>query len=623
MSLFKRLNLLAWLALGWAMWRRRAGRYDRFTLRLYWQAWRGSGSEAAWCALRMFRHDLGRGQLNRAGGPTVVPSSSPYLTQIVAMQAEWHHAFEGCVRQAASGAGVCLVGNAQSLRGAGQGAAIDTAALVVRFNHCFVPSEAQQDVGARTDVWVMAPGYVGPMPSLHAVRFVVVTGPEPQNRLKRWPQLQAFGQAGVPVLMVPLHAWRQCVARLGAPPSAGVLVLTWLLSLRAAHSAAGIAVYGIGAGVVPGRAYHLALPKHRPTSRHNWAGEAAWCHDLRVSGRVGGLPAPHVPVLAMANRTIQRLPGLSGLLGGRVLSWSRLGVFPAQATHTVGWGRKPSGLRAQKVARARGLGCYLLEDGFVRSYGTGDCFPPLSIVVDDVGIYYDSTRPSALELLLNSSADLLEGCAGEAAQAKSLILQHGLSKYNHAPRAGALPVPAGCLPSAPRVLLVDQTLGDVSVSLGGADEQTFRAMLSAALLRHPDAIIYVKTHPEVSAGQKKGYLSALKDEGRVVVLRDLAQPLSLISQVSHVYVVSSTMGFEALLAGKPVTCFGMPWYAGWGATHDEQTCSRRTHVRSVDELFAAAYLHYARYLNPSTFQRGSILDVIQWLLCQRDGGVRA
>lgn len=616
MSLFMRLNLLAWLALALALWRRRTGLYDRLTLRLFWQAWLGTRSQVARHALRMFRHDLGVGRLN-------VTASS--VAAIVAKQDAWRMAFERCVRQALAGAGVCVVGNAQSLRGAGRGTAIDAAGLVVRFNHCLVASELHQDVGRRTDVWVMSPGYVGPRPNLNELKFVVVTGPEPQYRLKRWAHLQAFEHAGVPVLVVPLAVWRGCVSRLAAPPSAGMLVLMWLLSLTSNHRSQRLAVYGIGAGVSasPGHGYHLALATHKPTSRHNWAGEAAWCHDLRVSGRIEGLAAPHVPALAVANITIMQLPGLANLLGGRLLPWRRMGFFPRQATHTVGWGRKLSGVRAQRVAQSKGLGCYLLEDGFLRSYGTGDRFPPLSIVVDDVGIYYDSTRPSALELLLNSGVDVLEGCGSEVAHAKALILQHGLSKYNHAPTANALPLPTGCRASAPRVLVVDQTFGDVSVSLGGANEQTFQAMLSAALLRHPDAIIYVKTHPEVSGGQKKGYLTDVRDEGRVVALRELAQPLSLISQMDHVYVVSSTMGFEALLAGKPVTCFGMPWYAGWGATHDEQKCSRRTRVRSVDELFAAAYLHYARYLNPATFQRGSILDVIHWLLRQRDGGVRA
>src|SRR3546814_6817483 len=74
------------------------------------------------------------------------------------------------------------------------------------------------------------------------------------------------------------------------------------------------------------------------------------------------------------------------------------------------------------------------------------------------------------------------------------------------------------------------------------------------------------------------------------------------------------MGFEALLAGKPVTCFGLPWYAGWGATDDRQICNRRAATRSIDELFAAAYFHYTRYIDPVTGQRGTIFNVVAWLM---------
>ncbi|MBT8420525.1 MAG: capsular polysaccharide biosynthesis protein, partial [Gammaproteobacteria bacterium] len=105
---------------------------------------------------------------------------------------------------------------------------------------------------------------------------------------------------------------------------------------------------------------------------------------------------------------------------------------------------------------------------------------------------------------------------------------------------------------------------------------------------------------------------------RTVVLRGLINPLSLVERMDRVYVVSSTLGFEALLAGKSVTCFGLPWYAGWGATDDRQLCPRRTRTRSVDELFAAAYFHYARYLNPVTHRRGTIFDVIGFLVRQRN-----
>lgn len=178
---------------------------------------------------------------------------------------------------------------------------------------------------------------------------------------------------------------------------------------------------------------------------------------------------------------------------------------------------------------------------------------------------------------------------------------------------------AGYLPGgAKRVLVIDQTAGDLSVSLGGADAGTFAAMLAAARHENPDATIYVKTHPEVSAGRKGGYLTHVQDDARTVVLRQPLNPLSLIEQMDRVYVVSSIMGFEALLAGKPVSVFGLPWYAGWGATDDRQVCPRRTRKRSVDELFAAAYFHYTRYLDPVTHRRGTIFDVIGWLVRQRE-----
>lgn len=280
----------------------------------------------------------------------------------------------------------------------------------------------------------------------------------------------------------------------------------------------------------------------------------------------------------------------------------------------AGWGKKPSGYAAERLAAKSGLPCWHLEDAFLRSYATGDKSPPLGLVVDQPGIYYDSTGPSALENLLNSDADLLAEIADQLQQAKSLILEQRLSKYNHAPDLrDELSQPQ----AAAKVLVIDQTAGDMSVSLGGANAETFESMLKAAYAENPGATIYLKTHPEVSSGRKGGYLTHIQDDVRTVVLRQAINPLSLIERMDRVYVVTSTMGFEAILAGKPVTVFGMPWYAGWGVTDDRQTYSRRTKQRSVDELFAAAYFHYARYLNPVTHRLGSIFDVIDWLIRQR------
>lgn len=303
-------------------------------------------------------------------------------------------------------------------------------------------------------------------------------------------------------------------------------------------------------------------------------------------------------------------------------------------TAMVGWGRKPSGRRAQRRAARQNPAnpCWLLEDGFLRSFGPGSEFPSLSMVVDDAGIYYDSTTRSALETLIASDVDVMAGIAPEVARAKSLILRHRLSKYNHAPHISASELSTRIAAARPqgtelpyggvrRVLVVDQTMGDLSVKYGGADAGTFAAMVSAARAENPNAVILLKTHPEVSSGRKRGYLSELQADERTIFLRDAVNPISLIELVDCVYVVTSQMGFEALLAGKPVTVFGMPWYSGWGVTDDRQVCARRLpragRSRSVDELFAAAYFHYCRYLDPETHGRGTIFDVIAWLVRQQ------
>lgn len=324
---------------------------------------------------------------------------------------------------------------------------------------------------------------------------------------------------------------------------------------------------------------------------------------------------------------INKIPGIESFLAKPLRSYSYL----ARQTGVVavaGWGAKRSGQRAKLVAQRLGVPSLYLEDGFLRSYGTGERSQPLSLVVDCLGIYYDSSQASTLEVLLLSPRDLLADIADDVARARAMVLNNCLSKYNHAPLWdwGRAAPGAACSEAERiergdgpviRVLVVDQTAGDMSVTLGGASEHSFAAMLAAARAENQDAIIYVKTHPEVSSGRKSGYLTHVQDDEHTVVLRDAVNPLSLIEQMDRVYVVTSTMGFEALLAGKPVSVFGMPWYAGWGATDDRQTCPRRTRSRSVDELFAAAYFHYVRYLNPVTHRRGSIFDVIDWLLGQR------
>lgn len=315
---------------------------------------------------------------------------------------------------------------------------------------------------------------------------------------------------------------------------------------------------------------------------------------------------------------IWRLPYLSSFLGEEVTRLRSSIGRPVRVDTIAGWGRRPTTERARAYAAHRNLPFLALEDGFLRSVGLGVAgAAPLSLVVDDLGIYYDATQPSRLEALIAGLAPDPEKQA-QAHRALGLMRCHKLSKYNHAPERSLPPLAA---PYTARVLVIDQTMGDVSVRLGGADQARFGAMLEAALAEHPQAEIWVKTHPDVLSGKKQGYLpaSALKNaDPRLHVLAEDVSPLGLLEQVDQVYVVTSQMGFEALMLEKPVVCFGQPWYAGWGLTDDrhpdmDSLRARRPVRRTLAQLFEAAYLQYARYIDPATGGQGDIFDVIDWL----------
>ena len=281
----------------------------------------------------------------------------------------------------------------------------------------------------------------------------------------------------------------------------------------------------------------------------------------------------------------------------------------------VGWGHKPTADKARRYALKHNFPYIALEDGFLRSLNLG-CkgAQPLSLVVDHAGIYYDATEPSDLEGVLNGDGLESEAVLQSAQHAIEAIKRHDLSKYNHASRAAdSLLGDASC----PRVLILDQTRGDTSVTLGLADSESFIVMLDDAQMRFPNSRVFVKTHPDVLAGKKEGYLTeAAKQRGIMLITQDVS-PLSLLAQADVVYTVTSQMGFEALLLGKEVHCFGMPFYAGWGVTQDRLSCPRRTKRRTVEEIFAAAYMLYARYVNPVTAQRCDIHEAIRILATQR------
>ncbi|MFN3298538.1 capsular polysaccharide biosynthesis protein, partial [Caldimonas sp.] len=302
---------------------------------------------------------------------------------------------------------------------------------------------------------------------------------------------------------------------------------------------------------------------------------------------------------------------LSALLDDFELRLSRR-PSPRGLDGVLAWGRKPSARVAEAFAARHGLPVWRVEDGFLRSVGLGHTDPPLSLVLDDLGIYYDAGTPSRLEALVLAPHDEAQRARARARALQALWREGRLSKYNH---AREVPLPVG----GPFVLVVDQTFGDASIAFGQAGPQHFARMLEAALDEHPTLPVMLKVHPDVISGRKRGHFQGLTagQAARVTVLATDAHPCGALERAQAVYTVTSQLGFEALLWGRPVRCFGMPFYAGWGLTADEQPAPLRRRPVALEDLVHAALVEYPRYLDPETGQRCEPERLMRWMALQR------
>ena len=246
-----------------------------------------------------------------------------------------------------------------------------------------------------------------------------------------------------------------------------------------------------------------------------------------------------------------------------------------------------------------------MEDGFLRSADTW-----CNLLVDVkyiMGIaftftndvfYFDATQSSFMERQINNKDFKLSKEQKKRAQnAIKTIIDNHLTKYNHQP----IFEPKIGREGVKKILVVDQSYGDFSIKQGLADDNTFAEMLEAAIKENPDADIIIKTHPDaIAPGTKKplGYYSTIVEHDNIYLMRQPINPISLLKYVDKVYVCTTQFGFEALMCGKEVHTFGMPFYAGWGLTIDKLKNPRRTARRTLEEIFYIAYIKNTYYVDP-------------------------
>jgi len=296
----------------------------------------------------------------------------------------------------------------------------------------------------------------------------------------------------------------------------------------------------------------------------------------------------------------------------RILEQSGWASTPSKisASAYAGWGRRKSGIEARELGQRFNKPAFALEDGFIRSVGLGQKGePPISIIMDKCGIYYDATEPSWLEQRLSCDESAQNVDETRARDSIEMLRQARISKYNHVAKQQGDHADRDSY-----ILIIDQTRNDPSITYGLADTSTFARMLKVAKYENPSKRILIKTHPGVTAGVAYGHFDF--NEPSVEFVTETVNPWKLLENAEKVYTVSSGMGMEALLAGKKVRCFGMPFYAGWGLTDDELYVDRRSAVISLENLFSAAYLEYPTYYDPyideiTTFERA--VEILSFL----------
>lgn len=269
--------------------------------------------------------------------------------------------------------------------------------------------------------------------------------------------------------------------------------------------------------------------------------------------------------------------------GGGSVRWSNEPHDLKRGEHAVLWGaREVAGLPAgTRVVR--------MEDGFLHSWGLGsDMIAPRSQVIDREGIYFDPRCPSELTRMLNDTS-FDEAELARAAALRRSIAKARITKYNLGVRAPVWRAPAGR-----RILLViGQVADDASVRYGTGRFSTIDALLAEVRARHPEGFVVYKPHPDVLSGNRQG----VTDAGAIADVVDAASDLiSLIEAVDEVHTLSSLAGFDALLRGKQVFTYGLPFYAGWGLTHDALApLSNRARALTLDMLVAGSLIRYPLY----------------------------
>jgi len=261
-------------------------------------------------------------------------------------------------------------------------------------------------------------------------------------------------------------------------------------------------------------------------------------------------------------------------------------------------------------SRIEGEGLIRMEDGFLRSKGLGAAFNmPFSLVHDDVGIYYDGTKPSKLENVL-AKIELTQNQRAEAQKLHRFIKDQRLTKYNFATNEEVkLPKEAQ---GKTVIFIPGQVEDDASIITSSPRIKTNQELIIEVRRSNPNSFIIYKPHPDVTANLRRG--NKVKNSEDCDMVLAGGNLISWITIADEIHTMTSTVGFEGVIHGKKVVTYGMPFYAGWGLTVDRSDFDgRRIRNLELEELIYGVLIIYPIYLNPNTGEYITALKAAQLL----------
>ena len=260
------------------------------------------------------------------------------------------------------------------------------------------------------------------------------------------------------------------------------------------------------------------------------------------------------------------------------------------------WGKKPFS-EVENYAKEHHIPLFRVEDGFVRSVSLGsDLTKAYSLVVDSRGIYFDPTQESDLEYLLSTYAfdrEILD----RSKKLQQYLIENKISKYNI---YQDVKLELEGYKEGQTVVMVPGQVEDDASIVFGAKGMSNLALLKEARKKSPEAYVIYKPHPDVLVGNRKGNITDVEALMFCSIVIKEASLDSVLELSDEVHTMTSLVGFEALMRGKKVYTYGLPFYAGWGLTTDVKVCHRRSRKLTLDMLVAAALILYPRYINPKT-----------------------